>query len=348
MAAQHIQRLHTGIGVRSGADAPRIPQFNRSYADSADFAELFRQQVLAATNPIQSRPGPGPAANNPRSDLFTNPAGDQSSDAANFGFQTGGPSPGQAINAAGNVATVLGNLGMMTDSRGAVNAANALGTLAGAASTIGRISQAENPAQVAQALAPVAMKALGVSPAVGSAIMGFSNAGIPGAMTGLGTAAVYGAVPALALVDAVLGLTGRQGIVSSTIANMAGVRLGPPAPVVDMSSAAAPMDSGFDWGGTSSPGLSGGYSSDATFGGSLADGFTGGGLGLSSGGLGLGFGDSGSWGTSDWGGGGWGDSGGWGGDSGGFGDSGGSFGGGDGFGGDGGFGGAGGSEDGSW
>ena len=287
MAAQHIQRLHTGIGVRSGADAPRIPQFNRSYADSADFAELFRQQVLAATNPIQSRPGPGPAANNPRSDLFTNPAGDQSSDAANFGFQTGGPSPGQAINAAGNVATVLGNLGMMTDSRSAVNAANALGTLAGAASTIGRIGQAENPAQVAQALAPVAMKALGVSPAVGSAIMGFSNAGIPGAMTGLGTAAVYGAVPALALVDAVLGLTGRQGIVPGVIANMAGVRLGPPALVVDMSINAASMDSGFGWGGTSSPGLSGGYSSDATFGGSLADGFTGGGLGLSSGGLGL-------------------------------------------------------------
>lgn len=345
MATQLTQRLHTGMGVRSGADAPRMPQFDRSYADSADFAELFRQQVLAATTPIQA-PSPSPAANNPLADLLANPAGDQSSDAANFGFQTGGPSPGQAINTAGNVATVLGNLGMMTDSRSAVNAANAIGTLAGAASTIGRLGQAENPAQVAQALAPVAMKALGVSPAVGSAIMGFSNAGVPGAMTGLGTAAVYGAIPALALVDAVLGLTGRQGLVSSAIANMAGVRLGAPAPVVDMSSTAAPMDSGFDWGGTSSPGLSGGYSSDATLGGSLADGFTGGGLGLSSGGLGLGFGDSGSWGTSDWGGGG---GGGWGGDSGGsFGDAGGSFGGGDGFGGDGGFGGAGGSEDGSW
>lgn len=342
MATQLTQRLHAGMGVRSRADAPRIPQFNRSYADSADFAELFRQQVTEVTNPGQSKPGPGLAANNPLADFLANPAGDQSSAADTFGFQTGGPSPGHAIATAGNVATVLGNLGMMTDSRSAVNAANAIGTLAGAASTIGRIGQAENPAQVAQALAPVAMKALGVSPAVGSAIMGFSNAGVPGAMTGLGTAAVYGAVPALALVDAVLGLTGRQGLVSGTIANMAGVRLGAPAPVVDMSSTAAPMDSGFDWGGTSSPGLSGGYSSDATLGGSLADGFTGGGLGLSSGGLGLGLGNSGSWGTSDWGGGGWGDSGG------GFGDSGGSFGGGDGFGGDGGFGGSGGSEDGSW
>lgn len=331
MATQLTQRLHTGMGVRSRADAPGIPQFNRSYADSADFAELFGQQVMAATNPIQSGLGPGPAANNPLADLLANPAGDQSSDAATFGFQTGGPSPGHAIATAGNVATVLGSLGMMTNSRSAVNAANAIGTLAGAASTLGRIGQAENPAQVAQALAPVAMKALGVSPAVGSAIMGFSNAGVPGAMTGLGTAAVYGAVPALALVDAVLGLTGRQGLVSGAIANMAGVRLEAPAPVVDMSSTAAPMDSGFDWGGTSGPGLSGGYSSDATLGGSLADGFTGGGLGLSSGGLGLGFGDSGSWGTSDWGGdfgGGWGDS--------------------DGFGGDGGFGGSGGSEDGSW
>lgn len=161
--------------------------------------QQFTQQVLASlTAPVATLSQP--------SDSFWQGGGSTDSTVT----ATGGGM--QGLNQAGAMAGVLGSLGALNQDPGLASAGKALGQTVSGIGLAAQLSQAQSVEDAAKAFAtnPAVMTALGLPGMASGALAGSVKGGFEGAATAVGKGAVYGAVPALGLIDATLSLFGVQ------------------------------------------------------------------------------------------------------------------------------------------